>query len=152
VERGKDSAVSSNRCLFYFLSLTIRGQTVKKFTKIAVTLSSIGLLCCASAVFAADAENLGTIATRVTESFGGIAKLISGGAFLAGVGFAMAAIFKFKAHKDNPQQIPIGTPIALMVVAGALMYLPSVYGSLGVTIFGTAATPGGLSGTTNIGG
>lgn len=126
---------------------------MKKFVKIAVALSTVGLLCYAGSTLAAgEAENLGTIATRVTESFGGIAKLISGGAFLAGVGFAMASIFKFKSHKDNPQQIPIGTPIALMVVAGSLMYLPAVYGSLGVTIFGTAATPGGLSGTTQIGG
>ena len=98
--------------------------------------------------FAANAPTLGAIATTVVTSFEGLAKLITAGAFLAGVGFAMASIFKFKAHKDNPQQIPIGTPIALLFVAGALMFLPTVYGSIGTTVFGTGATKGSLTGTT----
>lgn len=97
----------------------------------------------------ADSQTLGTIATTVIGSFEGLAKLITAGAFLAGIGFAMASIFKFKAHKDNPQQIPIGTPIALLFVAAALMFLPTVYGSIGTTIFGTGGTKGTLSGTTS---
>lgn len=107
---------------------------MKKITKIFITLGAVALIgfygnACA-------AETIGAIATGVTESFAGLAKLITAGAFLAGIGFAMAAIFKFKAHKDNPQQIPIGTPIALLFVAAALMFLPLVYGSMGETIFG----------------
>lgn len=93
---------------------------------------------------------LGQIATGITQSFAGLAKLITGASYLAGIGFALAAILKFKAHKDNPTQIPIGTPIALVFVAAALMALPTVYSSSGVTIFGTGAK-GTLSGTSSFG-
>src|SRR5579862_3428158 len=57
-----------------------------------------------------DQKNLGAIATTLTGSFAGVAKLITAGAYMAGIGFAMASMLKFKAHKDNPTQIPIGTP------------------------------------------
>lgn len=50
------------------------------------------------------------------------------------------AVLNFKQHKDNPTQSPIGTPIALVAIAAALLFLPSV---LNVTMhpsrFGTAA-------------
>jgi intracellular multiplication protein IcmD len=55
---------------------------------------------------------------------------------------------KFKQHKDNPTQIPIGTPIALVFVAGALLFLPTVLSVTGATLFGTGggstAGPGGI--------
>lgn len=96
----------------------------------------------------AQQENtIGTIATTITQSFSGLSKLITAGAFLAGLGFAMAAILKFKAHRDSPQQVPIGAPLALLFVAAALMFLPTVYGSVGATVFGTGAQKGGLTGT-----
>lgn len=110
---------------------------------IALALSLISVLAFA------DTQTLGSIAENITTSFSGIAKLITGGSYLAGVGFAMAAIMKFKAHKDNPQQIPVGTPIALVFVAAAMMFLPTVYSSSGVTIFGTSAKPGQLSGVSS---
>lgn len=96
---------------------------------------------------AADAT-VGTIATTITQSFAGLSKLITAGAFLAGIGFAMAAVLKFKAHRDNPQQVPIGAPLALLFVAAALMFLPTVYGSIGITVFGQGATKGNLTGIT----
>lgn len=99
----------------------------------------------------ASAKNIGTIATTITESFAGVAKLITAGAYIAGVGFALTSILKFKAHKDNPTQIPIGTPIALLFVAAALMFLPTLFGIAGQTVFGTTAGMGGLTGTTGTG-
>lgn len=69
---------------------------------------------------------LGQIATSITSSFTGITKLLTSASYLAGLGFSAASILKFKAHKDNPTQIPVGTPVALMAVSAALMYLPSL--------------------------
>jgi intracellular multiplication protein IcmD len=110
--------------------------------------------CCTPLLFfyagtaaAADYSNIGTIASGITGSFKGISQLIIAAAFLAGLGFAMAAILKFKAHRDNAQQVPIGAPIALLFVAAALMFLSTVYGSMGATVFSGAA-PGSLSGGT----
>lgn len=36
------------------------------------------------------------------------------------------AVFNFKQHKDNPTQTPIGTPISLVAIAAALLFLPSI--------------------------
>jgi intracellular multiplication protein IcmD len=92
--------------------------------------------------------SLGDMATKMAGTLGPMAQVVTGGAFLAGLGFAFAAILKFKAHKDNPTQIPIGTPIALLFIAVALLFLPSLFkaagGSLGLT------QAGSISGTQSI--
>ena len=90
--------------------------------------------------------SIGAIATTVTSSFYGIAMLITAGSYIAGMGFALGAILKFKQHKDNPQQIPIGTPIALLFVAAALIFLPTVFGTANQTIFGGSGVVGGPTG------
>ena len=55
---------------------------------------------------------------------------------------------KFKQHKDNPAQIPIGTPVALVFIAAALLFLPTILNIAGTTMFGGSGTIGGVSGTT----
>jgi len=99
-------------------------------------------------------DNLGNIATDITGSFSSIGKLMLAVAYLAGIGFAIAAIFKFKQHRDNPTQIPIGTPVTLLAVGVILIFLPGIIGPAGQTIFGANATnyAGGFTGggATNI--
>lgn len=65
--------------------------------------------------------------------------LITAGSYVAGFGFAILAIAKFQGHKEKP--IPIGTPIALVFIAAALMFLPSVFKASGATIFGHDPVP-----------
>ncbi|WP_218814857.1 type IV secretion protein IcmD [Rickettsiella endosymbiont of Dermanyssus gallinae] len=101
---------------------------------------------------AKDGDNLGAIATTLTSSFEGVAKLITAGAYMAGIGFAMASMLKFKAHKDNPTQIPIGTPIALLFIGAALIFLPNIFGIAGQTIFGGTSGAGGIYGVTGLAG
>ena len=79
---------------------------------------------------------IGDMATKITSSFSNLTKLITGGSYLAGLGFSIGAIMKFKQHKDNPTQIPIGTPIALVFIAAALLFLPTILGVTGNTMFG----------------
>ena len=95
---------------------------------------------------ASQSMSLGQIASQVTGSFGQLAQLITAGAYIAGMGFALAAILKFKQHKDNPQQIQIGQPIALLFIAAALIFLPTIFGIAGQTVFGSGATYGGVTG------
>jgi hypothetical protein len=64
-----------------------------------------------------------------------LAQLITAASYVAGLGFGIAAIAKFKAHKDNPTQ-PVGSGIALLFVAAALIFTPSVFKAGGGTIFG----------------
>jgi len=83
------------------------------------------------------AITVGGAASKMTASIKGLAKLIGVGSYVAGLGFSIGAVMKFKQHKDNPTQIPVGTPIALVFIAAALIFLPTVMGSLGDTMFGT---------------
>ena len=69
-----------------------------------------------------DPLTVGGIAEKITGSFENIGKLIFSIAYVAGLGFGVAAIFKFKQHKDNPTQVPIGTPIALIAISSALVF------------------------------
>jgi hypothetical protein len=47
------------------------------------------------------------------------------------------AILKCKACKDDPTQIPIGTPIALIFIADALIYIPTIFSVSGETLSGS---------------
>jgi intracellular multiplication protein IcmD len=94
------------------------------------------------------APSIGSIATTIVGSFSGIAKLVTAGSYIAGMGFALSSILKFKQHKDNPTQIPIGTPIALLFIAAALIFLPTIFGAANATIFGGSGSAGGISGVT----
>ena len=106
-------------------------------------LFSIGLFLCAGN---AAALTIGGMATAITGSFISLTKLITAGSYLAGLAFSIGAIMKFKQHKDQPQQVPIGTPVALVFIAAALLFLPSILGVAGFTMFGTAG--GSVAGPT----
>ena len=82
------------------------------------------------------AQTLGGIAAWITGSSTDISKLVTAGAYVAGLAFTLGAIMKFKQHKDNPTQIPVGTPIALVFIAAALLFLPSILSVAGGTLFG----------------
>ena len=106
-------------------------------------LVSVGLLLASEA--SATAQTLGAVASSITSSFENVTKLITAGSYLAGLGFSISAIMKFKQHKDNPTQITVGTPIALLFIAAALLFLPSVLSVAGETLFGggSVSSPSG---------
>jgi len=126
----------------------------KGFVKWSFALLSLGLSFYSMDAFAAtggSSTGIAGIADNIASTFASLAKLITAVSYVAGMGFAMAAILKFKAHKDAPTQIPIGTPIALLFVAAALLFLPSLFTIAGQTVFGTSGTTGGISGVTSFG-
>ena len=120
--------------------------------------ATLGLLALTSlvvgtAAFASATQSgIGGVATQVTSNFTAIAKLITAGSYVAGMAFAVGAIVKFKAHKDNPTQIPIGTPIALLFVGAALIFVPTVFKVAGQTIFGASGKAAGVSGNSSMSG
>lgn len=123
---------------------------------IVLLMSSVLCFLAVGAAFAASSgvigssSNLSTVATNVTGNFSAIAKLITGGAYIAGFAFAVGAVVKFKAHKDNPTQVMISQPIALLFVGAALIFIPSVFKITGSTLFGASGTYAGPSGSANI--
>lgn len=102
-------------------------------------------------VFAESEGTIGSVAASVTETFKSIAQLITATSYIAGLGFAIGAVLKFKQHKDNPTQIPIGTPVALLFVAAALLFLPSIMETAGATLFGEKAAISGVGGVSDVG-
>ncbi len=122
-----------------------------KAVKVSTLLGlSVFCLLIGSAVYAASGLGIGAVAATVQGNFQNIAKLITGGSYIAGMGFGVAAILKFKAHKDNPTQVALGVPISLLFIAAALMFIPSVFTSAGKTLYGTSGSIAGYSGVSTI--
>ena len=116
---------------------------MKKNCLIRKSSLAIGLIAIAMLVAVPTyAATLGSVASTLYTNFANLAKLITAGAYLGGLAFSVGAIMKFKQHKDNPTQVPIGTPIALLLIAAALLFLPSILGVAGGSLFGTGTTAG----------
>jgi intracellular multiplication protein IcmD len=94
-------------------------------------------------------DTLGHMARNLMCQFKDIGRLMISLAYLSGIGFGIGAIFKFKQHKDNPTQIPIGTPFSLLALSVLLVFLPGIYAPAGHSIFGTGEdhTAGGFTGS-----
>jgi len=116
------------------------------YTGAIAALAGVALIMFSGEV-AAGASTLGGMASNVTKSFTSVTKLITAMSYVAGLGFAVGSIIKFKAHKDNAQQTPIGQPIGLLLVAVALLFLPTLLSVAGTTMFGGGQSTGGPTGT-----
>lgn len=92
-------------------------------------------------------ENLGTMASTLTSTFSSVGSAITALSYIAGLGFAIASILQFKQHKENPSQTPIGKPISQILIAAALLFLPSMFTAVGNTIFSQGGSTAGSSGT-----
>jgi intracellular multiplication protein IcmD len=114
----------------------------KKMLKLMI---SMVVIFGTATVFAAN--DIAGIANTVTGTFQSIGKLMTATAYLAGFSLTIAAIFKFKQHKDNPQQVTMGVPITMLLVGVALIFLPNIIAPAGTSIFGSGATSGGFTGS-----
>ena len=102
-------------------------------------LLSVVVVTVVEVVFATTAQNLGEMASMLRGQFTEIASLMIAVAYVAGIGFGITSIFKFKQHKDNPTQVPIGTPLAMMTISVLLIFLPAIYVPAGSSILGQGA-------------
>ncbi len=122
--------------------------------QVVLVLGAFILLCIGVDAFADPVSvnlysgGIGAVAGQAKLSLSNIAQLITAGAYVAGLGFAVAAIAKFKAHKDNPTQVAISMPISLLFIAAALIFLPSVFKSVGGTMYGSSGSIATVSGIT----
>jgi intracellular multiplication protein IcmD len=96
-------------------------------------------------------SGMGEIATNITSNLKAVAKLVTAGSYVAGMAFAVGAVAKFKQHKDNPTQIPLSTPIVLLFVGIALIFIPAIFQAGGGTLFKGSGTVAGVSGVTSFG-
>src|SRR5689334_19853264 len=97
----------------------------------------------------ASGSGIGAIAANVTSNLTNVAKLITAGSYVAGMAFAVGAIAKFKQHKENPQQMPLSTPIVLLFIGIALIFIPAIFKTGGGTLFGSSGAKSSVSGLTS---
>ena len=118
-----------------------------KFPGIAKKIGlNVAVLAVTTAAYA-DNESLGTMATTLTKTFGAVGLAVTALSYIAGLGFAVAAILQFKQHKENPSQTPVGKPISQVLIAAALLFLPTIFSAVGNTIFSAGGQTAGASGT-----
>jgi len=119
---------------------------MKKVMSVGKVVVGLLLLGVSSIVFAAG-QSITDIATGFIGQATAIARLLSVFSYVAGVGFALAGILQFKAHKENPTQTPLSKPVVMIIVAACLLFLPTVLDIAGSSLFGTggksAAEAGG---------
>ncbi|MAZ38887.1 MAG: type IV secretion protein IcmD [Legionellales bacterium] len=133
--------------------MTARKKSIIK----GIVFLILGFACFVSPSIFADTTQVasgavGSLADNVKASFSSIVQLITAAAYVMGFGFVLVAIFKFKQHKDNPTQMQIGTPIAMLFIGAAMIFLPSIIKTTGATVFGSDASAGGISGVDSIDG
>lgn len=116
-----------------------------KIMKLLVSVTLVVGVFFTIGVFAA--TDIAGIADQVSSTFESIGKLMAATAYVAGFGLTIAAIFKFKQHKDNPQQVSMGTAITMLLVGVALIFLPNIIQPAGTSIFGEDAKSGGFTGS-----
>ena len=120
-----------------------------KTVKTLLLLSATFLLVGTAFASGGGGGDIGGVAAQLTTNFKSLAQLITASSYVAGLGFAVGAILKFKAHKDNPTQIPVGTPIALIFIAAALLFAPSIFKTAGNTLFQGGGSTAGITGITS---
>jgi intracellular multiplication protein IcmD len=117
-----------------------------KFTKNVIFIL-LGVFGCLGAMVAfGAASGIGKVAGTAVTNLNDLAKLITAGSYVAGMAFGVASVVKFKAHKDNPTQIHVSQPIALLFISAALLFIPSVFTAGGATLFGSSGVQAGISG------
>lgn len=112
-----------NRLIIFFLTIAVE-----------VFANNAGNSCMSNCP--ASVNTIGQLGHRIACQLPCFDQFMLAVAYIAGLGFGVAAIFKFKQVKDNPTQIPISTPFALLGVSTLLVFLPGVIEPAGKTMFG----------------
>jgi hypothetical protein len=117
------------------MKIKIQNAGYQRWLKISFGFAMVAACFYIGYAFAAETTDIGTAAAKLTTSFTNIGKLLVGAAYIGGFGFVIAGIFKFKLAKDSHGQIPFSTPIAIVAVGAALLFLPSLVEIVSQSIF-----------------
>lgn len=89
-------------------------------------------------------NTIGEMLNNLVTHMGDVRNLMMIVTIIAGFSIVITSIFKFKQVKDNPTQIPIGTPFSLLAVGVMLIFLPQLIKPAAESLFG-----GGVSNKDN---
>ena len=79
---------------------------------------------------------------NITNAVGGLPSLISVGAYIFGILFAVLGILKIKEHVENPQQTPLKDGAMKLAAGGALFALPFLTSVMTNLVSGDSGTDG----------
>ena len=103
----------------------------------------VSLIVCAELAYAAaGVSNISAMASTLTTQIRSLVSFLIVISYVCGIGACLISIMQFKAHKDNPQQVPLSKPMVYLVVGAALLFLPSILQVAGNSIFGTTSNSG----------
>jgi intracellular multiplication protein IcmD len=91
---------------------------------------------------ASPATSVEGLATLLSGTFKSVVQIITAISYVGGIGFTLGSIMKFKQHKDNPTQVPVGTPVSMVFIGASLLFFPTILTIAGNSIFGTTTTAG----------
>ena len=106
---------------------------------ITVTAAAHGLVPLARVVDDQQTQSALKIDASDEPTLDMIRHAIVGLAYLAGLGFEVGAILKFKAHKDNPRQTVLGKPTALVFIGASIAFIDKSAAIAGASLFGQAS-------------
>lgn len=89
------------------------------------------------------AVTIGTIKGDISSSIKSILSILQDVAMVTGVGFVIAAFFKFHQHKMQPTQVPLSQGVTLLLVGAGLTVFPSLLGTATQSAFGVTAAGAG---------
>ena len=104
---------------------------------ISVLKESLGAGDAAAAITAPE-SNITDFVKNIVNKLLQVKVFINTFAYTAGIALVLGSLFKFKQHKDNPTQIPVGTPVTLMLIGAAMLAFPGVINLAGQTLLPTA--------------
>lgn len=97
-------------------------------------------MSCASGDIACWITAQADIITNIAKNVAPIEKLITGGAYLMGIGFAMKALHSLKQHGESKsamsQNSTMKEPLLYLLVAAVFIYFPTALSTLMNTTFG----------------
>ena len=109
-------------------------------SSIAVTVSAAhGLVPLARVVDDPRTRRALRIDASDEPSFDKLRHVIVSVAYVSGIGFGVAAIVKFKAHKDNPRQTVLGKPTALVFTGASIPSIDTAAAIAGASVFAQAS-------------
>ena len=108
-------------------------KNFKKFFLPTVCLILVGHLWAADS---GSTNDLAGLANNVRSNLQAVITLAITGAYVAGIVLFISGLVKFKAHKDNPTQVPLSTPVVLIGISACLLFFPSLLDVAGSTVFG----------------
>jgi intracellular multiplication protein IcmD len=71
----------------------------------------------------AASKDLGSIALQITAPVQQATHLLQIICILCGIALSMSSLLKYKAHRNNPQEVPFSTPIMLLLFGLGLLAL-----------------------------